>query len=94
MLLRTGKRDTGHIVRLLDRTVRELRVAGHHVWHLTGDLVLPDPVGVARIANVSLAIRQEQGSRRCVGYVARKRLRHQWRAAGPAEGARGEEAKQ
>jgi len=94
VLLRTGKRDAGHIVRLLDRPVRELRVAGHHVWHLTGDLVRPGPVGGARVAHVSLAIRQEQGSRRYVGYVARERLRYHRRGAGAAEGARGEEAQQ
>jgi len=59
VLLRTGKRDAGHIIRVRHRSVRELLVAGHHVWHLTGDLVHPSPVGVARIAHVSLAIRQE-----------------------------------
>jgi len=74
MLLRPVKRHTGHIVRLLDRAIRELRVADHHVWHLTGDLVRPGHVGSARIAHLSLAIRQKEGSGRRIGYIARQGL--------------------
>lgn len=70
MLLRPGKRDARHIVRLLDRAVCELRVAGHHMWRFACDMVHPGLVGGARIAHVSLAIRQEEGSGRYVGYVA------------------------
>lgn len=94
MLLRPGKRDAGHIVRLLDRAIRELRVFGHHVRYLTSDLVRPGHVGVTRIAHVSLAIRQKEGSGRRVGYVARQGLRHHRRVGGVAEGGRGEEAQQ
>jgi len=94
LLLRPGERDAGHIVRLLDRAVRELRVAGHHVRHLTGDLVRPGHVGVARIAHVSLAVRPKEGSGRRVGYVAWQGLRYHRRVGGAAKGARGEEAQQ
>jgi len=94
LLLRPVKRDAGHIVRLLDRAVRELRVAGHHVWHFTDDLVRPGHVGDARIAHVSLAIRQKEGSGRRVGYVARQGLRHRRRVGGAAERARGEKSQQ
>lgn len=93
MLLCPSERHAGHFIRLRHRTVRELQMAGHPVWHHTGDLVRPGHIGDTRIAFVPVAIRQEGRSGKIVVAVARQRIRHRLRAGKFADPSRrGKEA--
>lgn len=76
MLVRPGERNAGHIIRLCDRPVRELLLAGHHVRYTTVDLVHPGHIGTTGIAYVPLEMWQEGGCGKIVGVVAREGLQH------------------